>query len=102
MNMDKRGPNGICGLERIPDAKQKADRAIRAVGLREAVMPERIKEVQEKGWIVVSQSHWVSRLIVVPKPGTNKWRLAMDYQYGNTQLRGCEFPWPVIEDLYVK
>ena len=77
-NMDKRGPNGICVLEPIPDAKPKADKPIRAVGLREKAMREKIKEFQEKGWIVPSQSHWVSRGFLVPKPGTNKWRLVID------------------------
>ena len=101
-NMDKRGPNGICVLEPIPDAKPKADKPIRAVGLREEAMRETIKEFQEKGWIVPSRSHWVSRGFLVPKPGTNKWQLVIDYQYVNTQLRGCEFPLSVIEDLFVK
>ena len=101
-NMDKRGPNGICVLEPIPDAKQKADKPICAVGLREEAMRERKREFQEKGWIVPSQSHWVSRGFLVPKPGTNKWRLVIDYRYVNTQLRVCEFPLPVIEDLFVK
>ena len=49
-----------------------------------------------------SQSHWVSPGFLVPNPGTNKWRFVIDYQYVNTQLRGCEFPLPVIEDLFVK
>ena len=49
-----------------------------------------------------SQSHWVSRGFLVPKPGTNKWRLVIDYRYVNTELRGCEFPLPVIGDLVVK
>ena len=100
--MDKRGPNGICVLEPIPDAKPKADKHIRAVPLREEAMRQKIKEFQEKGWIVPSQSHWVSRGFLVPKPGTNKWLLVIDYRYVNTQLRGCEFPLPVIEDLFVK
>ena len=98
-NMDKRGPNRICVLEPIPDAKPKADKPIRAVGLREETMRVKIKEFQEKGWIVPSQSHWVSRGFLVPKLGTNKWRLVIDYRYVNTQLRGCELPLLVIEDL---
>ena len=101
-NMDKRGFNGICVLEPIPDAKPKADKPIRAVGLREEAMREKRKEFQEKGSIVPSQSHWVSRGFVVPKPGTNKWRLVIDYRYVITQVRGCEFPLPVIEDPFVK
>ena len=100
--MHKRGPNGICVLEPIRDAKQKADKPIRAVGLMEEAMREKTKEFQEKGWILPSQSHWVSRGFLVPKPGTNKWRLVIDYRYVNAQLRGCEFPLPGIEDLFVK
>ena len=65
--MDKRGPNGICVLEPILDAKPKADKPIRAVGLREEAMREKIKEFQEKGWIVPGQSHWVSSRFLVPK-----------------------------------
>ena len=101
-NMDKEGPNEICVLEPVSDAKPNADNSIRAVGLMEEAMREKKKEFQEKGWIVPSQSHWVSRGFLVPKPGTNKWRLVIDYRYVNTQLRGCEFPLPIIEDLFVK
>ena len=56
-NMDIRGPDKIFVLEPISDAKPKADRPIRAVGLREEAMREKIQEFQEKGWIVPSQSH---------------------------------------------
>ena len=91
-NMDKRGPNGTCVLEPIPDAKPKADKPIRAVGLRKEAMREKIKEFQVKGGIVPSQSHWVSRGFLVPKPGTNKWRLVIDYRYVHTQLRGFRVP----------
>ena len=101
-NMDKRGPKGICVFEPIPDAKPKADKPIRAVGRREEAMREKIKEFQGKGWFVPSQSHWVSRRFLAPKPGTNKWRLVIDYWYVNRQLCGCEFPLPVIEALFVK
>ena len=38
--MDGRGPNGICVLKPIPHAKPKANKPIRAVGLREEAMPE--------------------------------------------------------------
>ena len=101
-NVDRRGPNGICVLEPIPDAKPKADKPIRAVGLREEATCEKIKELQRKGCTVPSQSHWVSRGLLVPKPGTKKSRLVIDYGYVNTQLRGCKLPLPVIEDWFVK
>ena len=51
---------------------------------------------------MLSQSHWVSLGFLVPKPGTNKWGLVIDYRYVNTQLSGCEFPLLVIEDFLVK
>ena len=41
---------------------------------------------------------WVSRAFLVPKPGSNKWRLVMDYRWLNTQPEGNNFPIPVIED----
>ena len=84
------------------DAKPKADKTLRAIGLREEAMRRKIKEFQEKGWIVPSQSHWVSRGLLVPEPGRNKWKFVIDYWYVNTQVRGCEFLSPVIEDLFVK
>ena len=101
-NMDKWGPNEICVFQPIPDAKPKTRQPICAVGLSEEAMREKIKEFQEKGWIVPSQSHWFSRGFLVPKRGTKKRRIVIDYRYVNTQPRGCEFLLPVIEDLFVK
>ena len=60
-NMDQRGSNGICVLEPIPDSKPKADMPTRAVGLREEATRQKIKELQERGWIVPSQTHRGSR-----------------------------------------
>ena len=45
-NMNKQGPNGICVLEPIRDARPKADKPIGAVGLREEAMCEKTKEFQ--------------------------------------------------------
>ena len=101
-NTDKRGPTGICVLEPIPDAKPKPDMPIRAVGLREQAMREKKKGFQDKGWTVPSQCYWVSREFRVPKPGTNKWPLVIDYRYVDTQLGGCEFPLLVIEGFFIK
>ena len=36
---------------------------------------------------------------MVPKPGSNKWRLVIHYRYLNSCLEEHEFPLPVIEDL---
>ena len=47
-NMDKRGPNGICVLEPIEDAKPKPDKPICAVCLREEAMREKIKEFTKR------------------------------------------------------
>ena len=71
------------------------------LALGKRLMREKIREFQEKGWIVRSQSHWVSWGFVVPKPGTSKWRPVIDFRYVNMQLRGCEFPLLVMGDLFV-
>ena len=54
----------------------------------------------DKGRIVRSHSAWVATWFLVPKPGTDKWRLVIDYRYLNSCLEGHEFPLPVIEDLF--
>ena len=62
-------------------------------------MNKKIKVFLDKGWIVRSHSAWVARGFLVPKPGTTKWRLVINYRYLNTCLEGHEFPLPVIEGL---
>ena len=90
------GPNGLCVLEPNPDAKQKADKLIRAVGLREEGIRKKIRQSQEKGCIEPSQSHWVSRGCLVPTLGSNQSRVVIHYRYVNPQLRSCEFLLPVM------
>ena len=69
--MDKWGANGMLVLEPISDANPKADKRIRALGLREEPMLDRIVPIP---------SHSVSRRFLVPKPVTNKWQLVIDYR----------------------
>ena len=60
-----------------------AFRPIRAVGLREQARKEKVQGF-EKGWYIEgSKSPWVAVWFLVPKPGVNKWRLALEYQYWN-------------------
>ena len=75
-------------------------KAIRSVGVREVALREKIDSFLKKGFIQKSEedtSEWVSRAFLVPKPN-GKWRLAIDYRHLNTQLKGQNFPLPVIED----
>ena len=44
---------------------------------------------------------WVGWAFMVPKPN-GKWRLVMDYRWLNSQLRGENFPMPVIKDHLAK
>ena len=62
-------------------------------------MNKTIKGFLNKGWIVRSHIALVARGFLVPKPGTNKWRLVIDYRYLNSCLEGHEFPLRVMEDL---
>ena len=78
-------------------------KAIRTVGVREQVLAEKVKRFEERGWIqeCKGKTEWVSRVFLVPKPN-GKWRLVIDYKYLNTQLKGQNFPLPVIEDQIAK
>ena len=100
-NAFKRGPKDVsfCKLELKPGSQPRACNPIRAVGIKEEEMNKKIKGFLAKGWIVRSHNAWVVRGFLVPKPGTNKWRLVIDYRYLNLCLEGHEFPLPVIEDL---
>ena len=71
---------------------------VRAVGLREEALKEKVQGFEKRGWIEVSKSPWVARGLLVPKPGVNNWRLVIDYRYLNSCLKGHEFPQRLIED----
>ena len=100
-NALKRGPKDVrfCKLELKPSAQLRAWNTVRAAGIKEEEMNKTIKGFLVKGWIVRSHSAPVARRLLVPKPGTNKWRLVINYRYLNSCLEGHEFPLPVIEDL---
>ena len=54
-----------------------------------------------KGEMQPSHVPWVVRGFLKSKTNAN-WRLAIDYQYVNTQLHGHEFPPPVIGDMLLR
>ena len=94
----KRGPKDVsfCKLELKPCSQPRACNPIRAEGIKEEEMNQKIKGFLDKGCIVRSGSAWVAGGFLVPKPGTNKWRLVIDFGYLNSCLEGHEFPLPVI------
>ena len=98
-NANKRGLDGWAKLELKEGSKPVAFSPIRAVGLREEALKDRVPGFEKRGWIEESKSPWVAIRFLVPKHGANKWRLVIDYQYLNSCLEGHEFPLPVIEDL---
>ena len=82
-------------LTLIEGAVPRSSKAIRAVGIRETLLYEKIQTFLDRGYIVKSNDNadWVSRAFLVPKPN-GKWRLVIDYRYVNTQLKGQNFPPP--------
>ena len=98
-NANKRGPDWWVMLELKEGPKPTAFSAMRAVGLREEALKEKVQEFDTRGWIKGSKSPLVARGFLVPKPGLNKGRLVIDYRYLKSCLKGHEFPLPVIEDL---
>ena len=97
----KGGPKEIKQVKLTPvqRATPKSQKAIRSVGIREALLYERIQTFLERGYIepCSESSEWVSRAFLVPKPN-GKWRLVIDYRYVNTEFEGRNFPTPNIED----
>ena len=67
------------------------------------MLAEKVKEFEDRGLIqhCKGKTESVSRAFLVPKPN-GKWRLVIDYRYLKTQLKGQNFPLPVIEDQIAK
>ena len=101
----KRGPKDIAfvHLELVSDPKPHSAKAIPMVGVRKQVLYDMVQGFLKQGFIreCTGRTDWVSRAFLVPKPN-GKWRLVIDYRYLNTQLKGVNFPLPVIEDQLAK
>ena len=95
-----RGDHAKVKSELIPNAEPKAQKPIHAVGLRETMMAEKLKDFQEKGFLreCTGSLQWIARAFLVPKPRNNKWQLVIDHRWLNSQLKRSNFPLPVIED----
>ena len=67
----------------------RAAKPICAVGLREQVLLEKLEDFRKRGMLRKAEGdpQRVSRCFLVPKPGTNKWRVVMDYRYLNLSPR---------------
>ena len=99
----KRGEFAHVRLNPIDNPVPQSCKAIRTVGVREQVLAEKVKGIEERGGIqeCKRKTEWVSRVFLVPKPN-GKLRLVLDYRYLNTKLKGQNFPLPVIEDQIAK
>ena len=97
---EHRGPNAIVGLDFVENPRPLTCKAIRSVGVRKAALRDKIESLEKKGFsrkLKLDSPEWVGRAFLVPKPN-GKWRLVLDYRHLNTQLKGHNFPLPVIED----
>ena len=96
-----RGPREISTvkLTLIEGAVPHSSKAIRAVGIRETLLHEKIQTFLDRGYMVKTNDNtdWVSRAFLVPGPN-GKWRLVIDYRYVNNNLKGQNFFLPVNED----
>ena len=91
-------------LELKPGAQAKAWKAVRAIGSGENTLREKIQEFENRGYLIEidpNETELVSWAFLVPKPN-RKWRLVIDYRWLNSQLKGQNFPLPVIEDQLAK
>jgi len=62
----------------------------------------KVADLLSKKIIKKAVSEWNSPILVVPKPGDEKWRLVIDYRRLNKRIAGDTFPLPHIEDLLTK
>ena len=91
-------------LELELGAQPKSCKAMRAIGLREKILREKIQEFENRGYPIEvdpNETEWVSWAFLVPKPKV-KWPLVIDYRWPNSQLKGQTFPLPVIDDQLAK
>ena len=61
---------------------------------------EKLENFRKRGMLRKAEgdAHWVFRFFLVPKPGTNKWRLVIDYRFFNSFLEGKNSPLPIVRD----
>ena len=80
-------------------AGPRAEKPIRAVGLKESGLYDKVMGFKKKGMLRKAEGdpQWVARAFLVPKPG-GKWRLVIDYRQVNSCLEEKKIPLPVIED----
>ena len=94
----------VPGVSAAEGVQAKSCKAVRVIGLREKILREKIQEFENRGCLIEvdpNETEWVSWAFLVSKPN-GKWRLVIDYQWLNSQLKGQNFPLPVIEDQLAK
>ena len=63
------------------------------------IVKEEIKKLLEVGFIYpISDSKWVSSLMIVPKKN-GKWRVCVDYRELNKETQKYHFPFPFIDQV---
>ena len=63
------------------------------------IVKEEIKKLLEVGFIYpISNSEWVSPLVIVPKKNV-KWRVCIDYGELNKETQKDHFPMPFIDQV---
>jgi len=99
------------------DAKPQYRPPFRLSQVEQASLDKFVKELEEKGWIQLSTSNWVSNIFGVPKknsegkiPSRCEWlrtatadtpiRWVLDYRHVNSQTEIPKIPLPNIEDLF--
>ena len=63
------------------------------------IVKEEIQKLLEVGFIYpISNSEWVSPLVIVPKKN-GKWRVCVDYREMNKETQKDHFPFPFIDQV---
>jgi hypothetical protein len=81
------------------DAKPSNSRAYRQAPAMANIINETIERLLKTGAIRPSNSPWASPIVLVKKPGINKWRMCIDYRAVNEVTQPDVYPIPPIDTL---
>lgn len=62
-------------------------------------MKEEVEEMLRKGYVRPSISPWSANVLMVPKPGSEKRRLVVDYRALNSRIKSNAYPIPFISSI---
>ena len=68
---------------------------------KQAEVWKQVQELLDAGVIEKSEASYYSQILLIPKPGTNVWRMCVDYRNINSCTEPASWPIPNIDQIFV-